>query len=160
MPLAAKGPIGVVPGRAASLPVHGPDPKSVGQSVVPTTEGNVIVAASTSYPKLRSENSPQTGCALAFRRSIAERVQCRLGRCLAAWHIFPGITAARCIINEGKSLGARKLRRVRRATPCPNGIAPGVMLHPPSGSVLLASKIRAPHFYGIHHAISPNPTPV
>jgi len=108
----------------------------------------------------RPERAIECGCALAFRRTIAGRVQCRLDRCLVSWHVFLGITAApRRILHEGESLSTRDLQRVRRPAPCPNGITQGVMLHPPARSVRIASKIRAPHFHRIHHRISPNPTP-
>src|SRR5258708_26136024 len=56
------------------------------------------------------------------------------------------------LVHESKSRAIGWFDAIGRTCPCPNSVAPRVVLHSPAGPVRLPSEIRAPHFHCINHA--------
>jgi hypothetical protein len=55
------------------------------------------------------------------------------------------------LVYQSNSRAVGRINSIGRTCPRPNSVAPRVVFHTPAGTVLLASEIRAPHFYRINH---------
>ena len=56
------------------------------------------------------------------------------------------------LVYQSNSRAIGWINAIGRTCPCPDSVAPRVVLHSPAGPVLLPPEIRAPHFYCINHA--------